>query len=89
MLLETVSLFAYDRGELVHVYRRCVDQSPHPPDLHLLNDHHQEESEDGDDEQDCPEPEAKPWWSGAFRHCDLSIGGTGDGLNATERRAVR
>jgi hypothetical protein len=40
--LEKVSQFAYDRGQLVLFVHACVDQLPHPSDLHLLDDHHQE-----------------------------------------------
>ena len=32
-------------------------------DLDLLEEDYQEKSEHGDDDQNRPKPEAKPWWS--------------------------
>jgi hypothetical protein len=63
-----------------------LDLGPLARDLHLLYDHHQEESEDGDDEQKRPESEAKPWSSLIVHHVGRSISGTGHWLNAVRVR---
>jgi hypothetical protein len=49
---------------------KSVNVSPHlsdlgllAVDLDLLNEDYQEKSENGDDDQNRPKSEAKPWWS--------------------------
>jgi hypothetical protein len=48
--LDLVTLFPNDRGEHVPLFGARVDQLPHPRDLHLLHDHHQQQSDSGDSE---------------------------------------
>ena len=68
--LAKVLEFAYDLGQFIPFFRSSVERLPHPSDLHLLDDHHQEESRDDHDDQECPEPKAKPLWPIIFRHGD-------------------
>ena len=85
-----VSQFPYDLSQFGLIYCICVELLPHlsdlhllTADLHLLDAHYQEESQDRDDEEKHPEPEAKPWSSILFHHGDFSISRTGHRANAT------
>jgi hypothetical protein len=66
--LNMVSLLAYDRGQFLPILRGYVDHLPHclglrrqPSDLHLLDDHHQEQGKNDDSDQKRPEPEPESW----------------------------
>jgi hypothetical protein len=49
-----------------------IDHSPHPSDLHLLDDHHDGQGDHGDQQQKRPEPEPKPFEAIVSYHRDRS-----------------
>jgi hypothetical protein len=70
---EMVTQLADNPSQLVRLLRMGVDLPPHPPDLHLLEDHDDQESDECDDNQHRPQPKAQPWSSFFLNHRNRSM----------------